>query len=103
LSEPGSDRSAASAAAILYARPLTTGGFVAIEAQPQAGESYRAYVYVERRADPSRRLGHAPPVVAEYEGPTRVSVLDELYGVAADNELLAQGVAQWSGRTRPSI
>jgi hypothetical protein len=90
----------AQSSAILYARPLIDGGFVAIEAKAQSDASYRAQVYVERRTDPARRLGHAPPVVAEYEGPTRVSVLDELYVVAADNEVLARGIARWSGGVR---
>jgi hypothetical protein len=85
-----------SATAILYARPLTTGGYVAIEASQPAGAAYRACVYVERRADPLRRSGHAPPVVAEFEGPTRLSVMHELYRVAADDELLERGMAQWA-------
>ena len=89
-----------SATAILYARPLTSGGYVAIEASQPAGTAYRACVYVERRADPLRRSGHAPPVVAEFEGPTRLSVMHELYRVAADDDLLARGMAQWAAQRR---
>jgi hypothetical protein len=89
-----------SASAILYARPLTSGGYVAIEASQPAGSAYRACVYVERRTDPSRRNGHAPPVVAEYEGPTRLSVMHELYRVAADDDLLARGMARLTRQPR---
>lgn len=88
------------APAVLYARPLGDGGFVAIEARQPEGTAYQACVYVERRADPGRRRGHSPPVVAEYEGPTRLSVVTELYRVAADDALLARCVAQWSERRR---
>jgi hypothetical protein len=89
-----------SATAILYARPLSDGGFVAIEARQPAGASYHACVYVERRSDPGRRHGHAPPIVAEYEGPTRLSVMTELYRLAADDELIARGMARWVERKR---
>ena len=88
------------ATAILYARPLSDGGFVAIGARQPTGAAYHACVYVERRTDPARRQGHAPPVVAEYQGPTRLSVMTELYGLAADDELLARGVARWMERKR---
>lgn len=85
---------------MLYARPLGDGGFVAIEARQPGGTAYQARVYVERRSDPGRRRGHSPPVVAEYEGPTRLSVMTELYRLAADDELLAQGMAQWGEARR---
>ena len=75
---------------------------MAIEAYQPAGASYRACVYIERRTDPTRRHGHAPPVVAEYEGPTRLSVMHELYRVAADDDLLARGMARWIERQRPA-
>lgn len=75
-------------ATILYARPLTSGGYVAIEAHQPSGASYRARVFVERRSDPARREGHAPPIIAEYEGPTRLSVMHELYRVATDDALV---------------
>ena len=88
------------ATAILYARPLNDGGFVAIEACQPVGAAYHARLYVERRADPGRRQGHAPPVVAEYDGPTRLSVMTELYRLAADDELLANGVARWIEQRR---
>lgn len=87
--------------AILFARPLPAGGFVAIQAHRPLGTAYEACVYVERRADPARRAGHAPPVLAEYVGPTRLSVMHELYRVASDDALVAEGVAQWSARRRP--
>jgi hypothetical protein len=90
-----------SASAILYARPLTSGGYVAIEAQQRAGASYRACVYVERRTDPLRRQGHVPPVIAEYEGPTRLAVMHELYRVAADDDQLRSGVARWAAQRNP--
>lgn len=89
-----------SASAILYARPLVDGGFVAIEARQPAGATYHACVVVERRSDPGRRAGHAPPVVAEYEGPTRLSIMNELYRLAADDDLLARGMARWMERKR---
>lgn len=86
--------------AILYARPLRTGGFVAIEAQQPPGETYHAAVVVERRSDPARRHGHSPPVIAAFAGPTRLSVMQELYQLAADDELLARGIASME-RDRP--
>lgn len=90
-----------SASAILYARPLTSGGYVAIEASQPAGAPYRACVYVERRTDPLRRDGHAPPVLAQYEGPTRLSVMHELYRVAADDALLEREMALLARPRRP--
>ncbi|HKG93925.1 MAG TPA: hypothetical protein VKA84_18595 [Gemmatimonadaceae bacterium] len=89
---------------VLYTRPLPGGGYVAIEAlEPESeseGQTYRARLSVERRTDPSRRAGHAPPVIAEARGASRTKVLDDLVAIASNNVAVAQRILQWTAARR---
>ena len=76
----------------LYTRPLPGGGYVAIEHVEDGDPAYRAQLRVERRADPLRRAGHAPPVIAERHGEEPDAVVDELRTIAASNVSVAQGI-----------
>ena len=87
----------------LYRRTLPGGGFVNVELDPPTTSgTHRAHVEVERRTDPQRRDGHAPPVVASAEGGTRQSVFAQLLAVAADNVAVARALLRWrsDGRAR---
>jgi hypothetical protein len=91
--------------ALLYTRDLPGGGFVVIEATQVSDASdpaYRAALCVERRADPSRRAGHRPPVVAEVEGVSPAEILAALYPIAADNVAVAQQILLWQARRQPA-
>jgi len=86
---------------LLYSRDLPGGGRVTIEVHPAGVASAsrcRARVVVERRRDPQRREGHAPPVIVEAEAPTRARVYEELIVVASDNVAVARGLIQWQSR-----
>lgn len=81
---------------MIYARELPGGGFVSIETQGAGAESaFLGRISVERRADPTRRSGHAPPVVAEVSGPSEAAVFHELYPIAADNVAIARAILKW--------
>jgi hypothetical protein len=89
----------------LYRRELPGAGYVAIDATPSDTDSdspvaYRSLirVYVERRASEERRVGHAPPVVAEFAGDQAAPEVGELYRMAADNAALARALMEWQGR-----
>jgi hypothetical protein len=86
---------------LLYTRDLPGGGRVVIEsAVPGAPElsTCRARVVVERRRDPLRREGHAPPVIVEAEGPTRARLYEELVAIASDNVAVARGLIEWQSK-----
>ena len=79
---------------LLYTRDLPGGGFVAIDAHPaDAGHNVR--LWVERRGDPSRRMGHLPPVIVERAASDVDSALAELRPIASDNLALAQAIRRW--------
>ena len=82
----------------LYTRTLPGGGYVSIEQVDAAESGYRACLRVERRADPGRREGHAPPVIAELTGAEPNSVLAELHAIAASNVSVAQRIQRWQTR-----
>ena len=84
--------------ALLYTRDLPGGGYVAIEARKEADSNFHARLLAERRADPARRAGHAPPVIAEAEGKVPSRVFDELYSIAADNVSVAQWIMRWQAK-----
>jgi len=87
----------------LYQRELPGGGFVHVrEDGDTTTGTHRATVSVERRGDPSRRDGHAPPVIASAEGTTRQDVFRELLEIAADNVAVARALLRWQsdGRAR---
>lgn len=87
----------------LYRRTLPGGGFVNVDVDPPSASGlHRAYVAVERRADPARRDGHVPPVVASAEGETRQGVFAQLLAIAADNVAVARALLRWKsdGRAR---
>jgi hypothetical protein len=86
-----------------YRRTLPGGGFVNVDVEPPTVLGiHRAYVAVERRADPVRRDGHVPPVVASAEGRTRQSVFVQLLAIATDNVAVARALLRWKsdGRAR---
>jgi hypothetical protein len=85
---------------LLYSRELPGGGIVTIEAVPPRESGYVARVSVERRSDPQRRVGHAPPVIAEANGDSPEAALRQLYPIAADNVAIARGLIQWQMRHR---
>jgi hypothetical protein len=88
---------------LMYSRDLPGGGRVTIEASP-VGEPEaarcRARVIVERRRDPQRREGHAPPVIVESEAPTRTGVYEELMLIASDNVAVARGLIRWQSKRK---
>ncbi len=85
----------ASTRAVLYSRDLPGGGYVAIDAQPAQG-GHAARLWVERRADLTRRSGHTPPVIAQAAGVDLEHAVAELRAIAADNVALAQAIRQWA-------
>jgi hypothetical protein len=86
---------------ILYTRALPGGGYVAVEAERDDPDgTHRGWVSVERRADPVRRSGHRPPIIAEATAPSYASVLQELYQIAADNVSIAKGLLRWQAHRR---
>jgi hypothetical protein len=87
--------------ALLYTRDLPGGGYVAIDLLPPAGDAQaRLRLWVERRADPTRRPGHSPPVLLEAEAPDPDAALLDLRRIAADNVMLAQEILRWQRKGR---
>lgn len=92
----------------LYRRELPGAGYVAIDLTrsaddpdgAQGADNSRIRLYVERRADEERRVGHNPPMVAEFAGDHRAAEVGELYRMAADNAALARALIEWQGRQR---
>jgi|ERR1700722_19734246 hypothetical protein len=84
----------------VYRRALPGGGYVAIDSSPDAtGDSgVKAQVLVERRSDPGRRVGHAPPVVAETEAADVEEALDALSDLADNNVEVARALQRWQAR-----
>lgn len=101
---------------LLYSRQLPGGGWVTLEAEsleseravptvaePGAGApdgAARVVLRVERRTDPVRRSGHAPPVIAEAVAPSETVAFDQLYPIAASNVQLAQRILRWQADRR---
>lgn len=69
-----------------------------IEADSIEGGLHHGFLAVERRADPSRRAGHEPPVIAEAHGASRTVVFKELYEIACDNVAIARALLRWQAR-----
>lgn len=87
--------------AVLYTRELPGGGYVAIEnVSAGDGDAYRAQVKVERRADPARRAGHAPPVIIELGGRSQAEVFSALHRIASDNVAVATAILRWQSSRR---
>jgi hypothetical protein len=92
----------------LYRRELPGAGYVAIDLTQldddgdphHTVERTRIRLYVERRAEDERRVGHHPPVVAEFAGDEAAPEMGELYRMAADNAALARALIEWQGRRR---
>lgn len=82
----------------LYTRKLPGGGYVTIEQVDDGGSEYRAYLRVERRADPSRREGHTAPVIAEASCGEPEAALAELQAIAVSNVSVARGILRWQSR-----
>ena len=82
----------------LYKRPLPGGGYVEIDQTGDAEAGFCARLRVERRADPLRREGHTPPVIAEVEAPEADAAFAALHEIAASNVSVAQGIQRWQLR-----
>ena len=84
-----------------YQRSLPGGGYVAIEStRESASAPARATLLVERRADPIRRVGHPPPVVAEAVDTDPQRALDALSHIADDNVEVARALRRWDLRDK---
>lgn len=59
-----------------------------------------ALLLVERRADPIRRIGHAPPVIADVVDSDLQRALDSLVEIATNNVEVARALQRWQ-RARP--
>jgi hypothetical protein len=71
-----------------------------IEADREDAGAHHAFLAVERRSDPARRLGHPPPVIAEASGTSRANVFRELYVLACDNMAIADALGRWREKRR---
>jgi hypothetical protein len=69
---------------VTYSRALPGGGLVFIEDAPDG-----ARLWVERRTDPHRRVGHTPPILA------RATDANELIEIASDNVAVARAIQRW--------
>lgn len=76
-------------ARILYERKLPGGGFVQVE-EDAVDDVHRGRIAVERRADPDRRDGHVPPIIASAEGASSQNVIRQLLEIASDNVAIAR-------------
>ena len=83
-----------------YTRPLPGGGYVEIDESGDAEAGFCARLRVERRADPQRREGHPPPVIAESEGADPEVAFAPLHAIAASNVFVAQRIQRWQMRNR---
>lgn len=80
----------------LYTRELPGGGYVAIDGLPRDGDlNAHLRLWVERRADPTRRAGHTPPVLVETDALDAELALAQLRSIAADNVAIAQAIRRW--------
>ncbi len=115
--------------AVLYSRDLPGGGYVAIDVQQASqaaaaesaaaesvetervggdpvgegagpGVTHHARLWVERRADMTRRSGHTPPIIAQCSAPDLEHATAELRAIAADNVSLAQAIRRWRAERR---
>jgi hypothetical protein len=84
----------------LYSRPLPGGGYVVIESLPGAADvsTVHARILVERRADPVRRVGHVPPIVAEAVAPDPQHVVAALSPIATNNVEIARALQRLASR-----
>jgi hypothetical protein len=85
----------------VYRRALPGGGYVAIDsssADATGDSGVKAHVLVERRSDPGRRVGHAPPVVAETEAADVEQAVGALSEIADNNVEVARALQRWQAR-----
>jgi hypothetical protein len=91
-------------ASIVYSRTLPGGGYVAIDCiEDRPGAGHHARLWVERRADPARRTGHVPPVIAEVRVADADFAVTTLRDIAVDNVALAQAIRRWQSRNRGDV
>lgn len=86
---------------VVYERPLPGGGRVHVE--EEVGDEavvHRVHLAVERRSDPSRREGHAPPVIVTEEGPLLAQLVRRVVAIASSNVELARALLRRSGGPR---
>ena len=76
----------------LYTRPLSSGGYVAIEARPVrtlfGPDKIRGELIVERRSE-ERRIGHKAPIAACTEHTDLNVIIDALSPMADSDETIA--------------
>ena len=87
------------AGSTFYRRPMPGGGYVEVEvealpigAPEERDRRLRGRIFMERRADPSRRYGHQAPIVAELTGDDRDELMADLFQLAHDNAALARNL-----------
>jgi hypothetical protein len=73
---------------VTYSRSLPGGGLVFVETEPDG-----ARLWVERRTDPHRRVGHTPPVLAS------APEANALVEIAADNVAVARAIQRWQANS----
>ncbi len=84
------------ARARLYTRELPGGGYVVIDLLSPDGQlGAHLRLWVERRADATRRAGHSPPVLIETETADPETDLAQLQRIASDNVAVAQAIRRW--------
>lgn len=87
----------------VYRRDLPGAGFVEIDvhtaaAAPGERAAHCTRLFVERREERERRIGHTPPVLAEIVGDDTASATGELFRLASDNAALARALLEWQSR-----
>jgi hypothetical protein len=90
-------------ARVLYRRELPGGGYVDVHEDGRIeSDGHEGHISVERRSDPTRRDGHAPPVIASAQGKSTHSVFRQLLEIASDNVAIARALLRWQsdGRAR---
>ena len=81
---------------VLYRRELPGGGYVDVHEDGRVErDGHMGHISVERRSDPTRRDGHAPPVIASAEGKSTHSVFRQLLEIASDNVAIARALLRW--------
>ena len=72
----------------VYWRDLPGGGYVALDVVDEARNPdgrFIGRITVERRVEPSRRIGCTPPVIAEARAHTAGALLHQLLPIARSN------------------
>lgn len=90
----------------LYERELPGGGYVAVDvnlADEGDRQVPRTIVYVERRGEPERRSGHAPPVIAAAECDENAPLFSDMLRIARDNVEIARALLDWQAQREEQV